>query len=177
MKKLFRRVQRAFGNAPARRAVAGRARRRRYPKSAEAYKRRFSENGSFRLRGACGGGDLTLVTYGVNVNTALDAADILEERGIIREIKAKLHQPDRISIRRSVLLRRQPPSSTGGMCEAGASAKRFREPCAKRRAPAARLLISEAASSPGQRRRTPQLSVSHAGVVRPAVEARLKAYR
>jgi 1-deoxy-D-xylulose-5-phosphate synthase len=60
----------------------------RYPKSAEGrYKDGFMQNGSFSFaRCLREGGDLTLVTYGVNVNTALDAADILEERGISVEI-------------------------------------------------------------------------------------------
>jgi len=60
----------------------------RYPKSAEGrYKDGFMQNGSFPFaRCLREGGDLTLVTYGVNVNTALDAADILQERGISAEI-------------------------------------------------------------------------------------------
>lgn len=60
----------------------------RYPKSAEGrYKDGFIQNGSFSFaRCLREGSDLTLVTYGVNVNTALDAADILQERGISAEI-------------------------------------------------------------------------------------------
>jgi 1-deoxy-D-xylulose-5-phosphate synthase len=60
----------------------------RYPKSGEGrYKGGFSGKGrvsySKRLRE---GKDLTLVTYGVNVNTALDAADLLQNQGISVEI-------------------------------------------------------------------------------------------
>jgi 1-deoxy-D-xylulose-5-phosphate synthase len=60
----------------------------RYPKSGEGrYKDGFISDGSFSLaRCLCQGRDITIVTYGTNVNTALDAADILQERGISAEI-------------------------------------------------------------------------------------------
>lgn len=60
----------------------------RYPKSGEGqYKGGFFKNGcvsfSKRLRE---GNDITVVTYGTNVNTVLEASDILQSRGISTEI-------------------------------------------------------------------------------------------
>ena len=60
----------------------------RYPKSGEGrYKDGFFKNDSYTFaRCLREGADITFVTYGVNVNTALDAADLLQERGISAEI-------------------------------------------------------------------------------------------
>ncbi len=60
----------------------------RYPKSGEGrYKEGFFQDGGFSFaRCLLEGTDITLVTYGVNVNTALEAADILDKRGISVEI-------------------------------------------------------------------------------------------
>lgn len=55
----------------------------RYPKSAEG---RYREGGTAASKTVLEGTDLTLVTYGVNVNTALEAADILAKSNISVEI-------------------------------------------------------------------------------------------
>ena len=55
----------------------------RYPKGGEGH---YKDGGVSSSKCARSGKDITLVTYGVNINTALDAADILAERGISAEI-------------------------------------------------------------------------------------------
>ena len=55
----------------------------RYPRGGEgAYK----EGGAEKVKCVRQGGDITLVTYGVNINTALEASEILAEEGISVEI-------------------------------------------------------------------------------------------
>ena len=55
----------------------------RYPRGGEG---RYKDGGVSSSKCLRSGKDITLVTYGVNINTALDAADILAERGISAEI-------------------------------------------------------------------------------------------
>ncbi|SHI08135.1 1-deoxy-D-xylulose-5-phosphate synthase [Sporobacter termitidis DSM 10068] len=55
----------------------------RYPKSGEG---RYKDGGVKLSKLVAEGTDLTLVTYGVSVNTALDAADLLRGEGISAEI-------------------------------------------------------------------------------------------
>lgn len=55
----------------------------RYPKSGEG---RYKARGVLFSKHLREGTDITIVTYGINVNTALDSADILQERGISAEI-------------------------------------------------------------------------------------------
>lgn len=55
----------------------------RYPKSGEG---RYKDGGVSLSKVIREGTDITIVTYGINVNTALDAADMLQENGISAEI-------------------------------------------------------------------------------------------
>lgn len=55
----------------------------RYPKSAEG---RYKEGGVRKTKLICEGTDVTLVTYGTNINTALDAVDMLRRDKISVEI-------------------------------------------------------------------------------------------
>ncbi len=55
----------------------------RYPKGGEG---RYKDGGAAPSKCLREGTDITLVTYGVNINAALDAADTLDERGISVEI-------------------------------------------------------------------------------------------
>ena len=63
----------------------------RYPKSSEG---RYRDGGALPWQVLREGSDLTLVTYGVNINTALAAADRLAEQGVSAEIiKLGIIQP------------------------------------------------------------------------------------
>jgi len=55
----------------------------RYPKGAEG---RYTEGGALPIRTLRAGEDCTILTYGIQVNTALDAADLLAKEGIRTEI-------------------------------------------------------------------------------------------
>lgn len=55
----------------------------RYPKSGEG---RYTDGGTERSKVLREGGDITIITYGISVNDALDAADRLEEDGVSAEI-------------------------------------------------------------------------------------------